>query len=135
MRRSRPSTRAGLLVQRAGLVDEAVRHFLAAGDPIAAAALVEIQVHPTLDRENWRQLEHLIGLLPAAVSGRPRLLLAQAWLHFFRWQFAAIEARLDAAESALQADPLADQQAAMEVVLRGEISLLRVPGEQSWMAC
>jgi LuxR family maltose regulon positive regulatory protein len=104
-----------------GLVDEAVRHFLAAGDPIAAAVLVEIQVHPALDRENWRQLEHLIGLLPATVSGRPRLLLAQAWLHFFRWQFVAIEARLDAAESALQADP----QATMEVVLRGEINLLR----------
>jgi LuxR family transcriptional regulator, maltose regulon positive regulatory protein len=113
--------RAAFWFSAQGLVDEAVRHFLAAGDPIAAAVLVEIQVHPALDRENWRQLEHLIGLLPAAMSGRPRLLLAQAWLHFFRWQFAAIEARLDAAESALQADP----QAAMEVVLRGEISLLR----------
>ena len=117
--------RAAAWFSAQGLVDEAVRHFLAAGDPIAAAVLVEIQVHPVLDRENWRQLEHLIGLLPAAVSGRPRLLLAQAWLHFFRWQFAAIEARLDAAESALQAEPQAGQQAAVEVVLRGEISLLR----------
>ena len=81
--------RAAAWFSAQGLVDEAVRHFLEAGDPIAAAVLVETQVHPALDRENWRQLEHLIGLLPAAVSGRPRLLLAQAWLHFFRWQFAA----------------------------------------------
>lgn len=113
--------RAAAWFSAQGLVDEAVRHFLAAGDPIAAAVLVEAQVHPVLDRENWRQLEHLLGLLPPAVSGRPRLLLAQAWLHFFRWQFGAIEARLDAAESALQTVPQTD----MEVVLRGEISLLR----------
>ena len=91
-----------------GLVDEAVVHALQAGDEAAAASLVEAQVHAALDREDWRQLDRLLGLLPAAVSNRPRLILAQAWLHFFRWQFGALAARLDAAEHALDAVPPAE---------------------------
>ena len=125
----RPRLRAGLA--RQGLVGEAVVHALHAGDEAAAASLVEAQVHAALDREDWRQLDRLLGLLPAAVSNRPRLLLAQAWLHFFRWQFGALAARLDAAEHALDAVPPAepdtvrDTDPGTETTLRGEISLLR----------
>jgi LuxR family maltose regulon positive regulatory protein len=106
-----------------GLVDEAILHALKAGDPGRAAWLVEEQVHPALDREDWRSIEHWLGLLPAAVAGRPRLLLAQAWLHFIRWQFGALEARIDAVEDALNAEPTVAGDA--ELVLRGEVSLLR----------
>jgi ATP/maltotriose-dependent transcriptional regulator MalT len=99
-------------------------HFLEAGDPVAAASLVEAQVHPALDRENWHQIEHRMGLLPAEVSSRrPRLLLAQAWLHYIRWQFGAIEARLDAAEGVMREVPAATGGA--ETTLWGEISVLR----------
>ena len=70
-----------------GLVDEAVIHALKAGDPVGAAGLVEEQVHPALDRENWHQFEHWIRLLPPEVRKRPRLLTAQAWLHVLRYQF------------------------------------------------
>jgi LuxR family maltose regulon positive regulatory protein len=106
-----------------GLVDEAIVHALKAGDPTGAASLVEAQVHSALDREDWRRLEHLLGLLPAAVSGRPRLLLAQAWLHFIRWQFGAVEAHVEAAEEALRDDPTAPPE--MDAILRGELSALR----------
>jgi LuxR family transcriptional regulator, maltose regulon positive regulatory protein len=106
-----------------GLVDEAVIHALKAGDPAGAATLVEAQVHPALDRENWRQIERWIGLLPAEVSRRPRLLVAQAWLNYIRWQFGAIEARLEAAEEVLTAEPAA--VAGTETILRGEIGVLR----------
>jgi LuxR family maltose regulon positive regulatory protein len=106
-----------------GLVDEAVLHALKAGDPGRAAWLVEEQVHPALDREDWRSIEHWISLLPAAVAGRPRLLVAQAWLHFIRWKFGALEANIDAAEDALTAEPTAAGNA--EPTLRGEISVLR----------
>jgi LuxR family maltose regulon positive regulatory protein len=106
-----------------GLVDEAVVHALKAGVPSVAAELVEAQVHSTLNREDWRQLDHLLGLLPAEVLGRPRLILAQAWLHFFRWQFGAIGVRLDAAEHA-QLDK-STAVGSTETTLRGEISVLR----------
>lgn len=114
-----------------GLVSEAVVHALAAGDEAAAASLVEAQVHAALDREDWRQLDRILGLLPLTVSNRPRLILAHAWLHFFRWQFGALSARLDAAERALDTAPAAEhgQDNGIEPVpdsaLRGEINLLR----------
>ena len=66
-----------------------------------AATLVEDHVHPSLDREDWRQVERWIGLLPAEVLNRPRLLVAQAWLHYIRYQFPAIVTLLDAAENAM----------------------------------
>ncbi len=106
---------------------EAVVHALAAGDEAAAAGFVEAQVHAALDREDWRQLDRLLGLLPASVSNRPRLILAHAWLHFFRWQFGALAARLDAAERAFDTMPPAesDTESDTETTLRGEISVLR----------
>ena len=116
--------RAAAWFRAQGLVDEAIVHFLKAGDPVAAAALVEEQVHPALDREDWRQIEHWIALLPADVSSaRPRLLVAQGWLHYIRWQFGAIEARLDAAEAAMRGAAAAERGA--ESTLRGEINVLR----------
>lgn len=106
-----------------GLMDEAVIHALKAGDPAGAARLVEAQVHPALDRENWRQFEHWIGLLPPEVRRRPRLLTAQAWLHVLRYQFAAVAALLDAAEGILVAEQ-ATVHGSNNVVW-GEINVLR----------
>jgi LuxR family maltose regulon positive regulatory protein len=116
--------RAAVWFSAQGLVDEAVMHFLEAGDRVAAASLVEEQVDPALDREDWRRLERWLGLLPADISERrPGLLVAQAWLHYIRWQFGAIAARLDAAEALLQDAPAAARGA--EATLRGGISALR----------
>jgi LuxR family transcriptional regulator, maltose regulon positive regulatory protein len=115
--------RASAWFAEQGLIDEAVVHAVQAGDPLRAAILVEEQVHPALDREDWRQIERWIGLLPAEVASRPRLLLAQAWLHFIRWQFGGIEARLAAAESAMSDGPAGAR--GIETVVRGEISVLR----------
>ena len=116
--------RAGAWFSGQELVDEAIVHFLKAGDPIAAATLIEEQVDPALDREDWRQIERWSGLLPADVSSRrPRLLLAQAWLHYIRWQFGAIAAQLDAAEALLGDTPAAARDG--ETALQGEINVLR----------
>ena len=106
-----------------GLLDEAIVHAVKANDAVQAAALVEDHVHPALDREDWRQVERWLGLLPADVLNRPRLLVAQAWLHYIRYQFPAIAALLDAAESAMTSDPASIQ--ADETTLCGEICTLR----------
>ena len=104
-------------------MDEAIVHFLKAGDPIAAATLVEDQVHPALDRENWHQFEHWIRLLPPEMRQRPRLLTAQAWLHVLRYQFTAAAPLLDAAEAVMVADPATVRGS--ESLVRGEINVLR----------
>jgi LuxR family maltose regulon positive regulatory protein len=106
-----------------GLIDEAVIHAVRADNLDHAALLVEDQVHPALDREDWRQIERWIALLPADLAKRPRLMLAQAWLNFIRWQFGSIGARLDDVEAAMADEPAAARGA--ETILRGEISVLR----------
>lgn len=115
--------RAGAWYRSHGFVDEAVVHALESGDEDGAARLVEAQVHPALDRENWHQFEHWIALLPPGALTRPRMLAARAWLHALRYQFATVEELLDAAEdlapTALTGDPGGDR------VFRGEIDVLR----------
>ena len=116
--------RAKMWFMARGLVDEAIVHALKSGDSAGAASLVEAQVHPALDRENWHQFDHWIRQLPPdVISRRPRLLTAQAWLHALRYQFMAAAALLDSAESVIIADPATEQ--ASESVVWGEIYVLR----------
>lgn len=116
--------RASAWFAREGLLDEAIVHALQADEPLQAASLVECQIHQALDREEWRQLERWIGLLPAEMRGRPRLLLAQAWLSFIRFQFPAIAALLNSVEAALAGETAqtAEQPGA---TLPGEIATLQ----------
>ena len=106
-----------------GLVDEAVTHALKAGDLVGAARLVEAQVHPALDRENWHWFEHWIRQLPPEVGRRPRLLTAQAWLHILRYQFTAAATLLDSAEAVILAEP--DTLRGAESIVWGDINVLR----------
>jgi LuxR family maltose regulon positive regulatory protein len=115
--------RASAWFTEQGLVDEAVIHALKAGDPIGAAGLVERQVHPALDREDWHQFEHWIRLLPPEVGKRPRILTAQAWLHVLRYQFTTAAVLLDTAEGIIVAEPATVQGA--ESLVHGEINVLR----------
>lgn len=106
-----------------GLLDEAIGHSLQAGDVEGAAALVEDHVHQALDRETWRLLERWIRLLPPEMLHRPRLLVAQAWLNFIRYQPASIGGLIDAAEEAIAGE--AATSGAKTETLRGEIAALR----------
>jgi LuxR family maltose regulon positive regulatory protein len=116
--------RASAWFAREGLLDEAITHALQAEDPLQAASLVECHIHDALDREDWRQLERWIGLLPDEMRGRPRLLLAQAWLSFIRYQFPAIVALLDSVEAAL-ARATAQTAEQPDATLLGEMVTLR----------
>jgi LuxR family transcriptional regulator, maltose regulon positive regulatory protein len=116
-------TRASAWFAAQGLVDEAVLHGLKAGDQVGAARLIEAQVHPALDRENWYQFEHWIRQLPSEVYSRPRILTARAWLHVLRYQFTAAAALLDSAESMIVAEPATIQ--GLESLVWGEINVLR----------
>ena len=108
-----------------GLIEQAITHSLAAGDALPAVRLIEQHRHALASRDDWPTLEGWLELLPEAVIWqRPGLLLAQAWLAFWRGQsFNVVETRLKAAEDGLtgraRPETEEDQQA-----LAGELDAL-----------
>jgi LuxR family maltose regulon positive regulatory protein len=64
-----------------GLIDEAIRHALLAGDGPAASQLVETHFHWAFEQEGWIQMERWLSALPEEqVKSSPCLLLARAWI-------------------------------------------------------
>jgi LuxR family maltose regulon positive regulatory protein len=102
-----------------GLVDEALKHALAAGDTLCAAQIVEQNRQAALNRDQWPALTRWLARLPDEVKQRrPELLLAQAWLCMNRLDLRSLPALLEAAEEALAGDESCDP-------LRGEIDFFR----------
>lgn len=117
--------RAGAWFGAQGLIDEAVQHLLAGGQPEEAARLVETNVHPALNREDWPQLEGWLRLLPSElVEQRPALLLARGWTFYFRSRIAALPPLLRAVENRL-ADLGPRLDPSETSVLRAEVDTLR----------
>jgi LuxR family maltose regulon positive regulatory protein len=84
-----------------GLADDAVRHALAAGDPVWAARLIEQHFDGIfLQGESATVQRWLSGLPAELVRARPRLCLAQAWMALVEGDVDAAAPRLDAAEHA-----------------------------------
>jgi LuxR family maltose regulon positive regulatory protein len=84
-----------------GLIDDAIRHAVAAGELSRAARLIERNADGFLLRGEGVTVHRWLALLPANVLGtRPRLLLAQAYLALLGGQPDAVEGSLDAAEGA-----------------------------------
>lgn len=78
--------RASVWFEARELIDEAIQHALKAGDPRAAAEIVERHYRQELDQDNWYVLERWLERLPGEIKRqRPKLLLAQAWIHYERW--------------------------------------------------
>lgn len=88
-----------------GTVHAAVRHAMAAGDPVWAARLAERYADELLMRSEGATLQRWLQALPAEVFGsRPRLLLAKARLALFTGHMDTVEELLDAVERALPGD-------------------------------
>ncbi len=105
-----------------GLVDDAVRHALAAGDARWAAQIVEHHVDEVLARGEGVTLRRWLAALPGeVVRTRPGLCLVQAIAAFNAGRLAPADAWLDDAERALAA-----QEAAADPVARGSV-LEKVP--------
>ena len=89
-----------------GLADEAVRHALAADDPIWAARLMERHADALLFRSDGGTVQRWLAELPASlVQSRPRLLLVQAWMALISRRMEAAETAVNAAERAWKATP------------------------------
>ena len=115
-------TRACRWFQDQGMIDEAVRHALAAGNVDAAMRLVEQHRYEQLNAEQWGQLERRLQLLPDdAVAANPVLLSTKALIHDFRGRVAEEFALRDRAEVLLSTLP-AESPARKEV--EGEIAFM-----------
>jgi LuxR family transcriptional regulator, maltose regulon positive regulatory protein len=87
-----------------GLVDDAVRHAMAAGDTLWTARLLERHLDELLLRGENATVNRWLTALPAELTGaRPRLLLTQARLTLVSGRLEAVDGLLDAAERAFAA--------------------------------
>ena len=74
-----------------GLVDEAVRHALAAGDRELAARCIAQGLCDVLNREDCPTLERWLGLFaPEFIEERAELLIVRGFSLFLSWQLGAL---------------------------------------------
>jgi LuxR family maltose regulon positive regulatory protein len=107
--------RAGAWLADHGLVEEAIPHALAAGDPAAAADIVGRHVQRALAERRWPAVERWLGLLPPEqVQGRVDLLLARAWVQRIRGQGDAFASTLDRVDALLDRPDGTADHAALE---------------------
>jgi LuxR family maltose regulon positive regulatory protein len=72
--------RASAWFEAQGSIEEAIRHAVAAQEPVKAAQIVERQVREALAHGDWFNLNHWLDLLPEGLADeRPLLVLARAW--------------------------------------------------------
>lgn len=119
--------RAGVWLAEHGLIEEALRHLLAAGDVATAVEIIEAQRHEILNRGELHRLARWLDLLPEdVVAQRPSLLQHKAWV--LRWQakFQAVPPLLQQAEALLaQEEPGVASDSINLDTLHGERDALR----------
>lgn len=115
--------RAGAWLEREGFVEEALQHYLEAGEPQRAADLILRHRHALLNDDNWRVLEHWLHLLPDAIKqNNVGLLMTQAWVLYIHGRTSAIAACVTAAMKCLPATGDDDPQI---TALHSELEALR----------
>jgi LuxR family maltose regulon positive regulatory protein len=103
-RTERLHQRAGNWFAGQGLVEEALHHFLAAGDADAAARLLEDNMHSAIDNDlSRRTLGRWLDMFPkSAVDQYPGLVVAKTYQKMFYWDFISMGPLLDHAEALLR---------------------------------
>jgi LuxR family maltose regulon positive regulatory protein len=120
---SRMHDRAGTWFAHNNLVDEALHHFLAAGDTAAAVDLVSRHRHALINRAQWARLDQYLHMFSPDIPDQyPDLLMLKAWLMYHRGRWLELPAALHRIEVALDQASLPPEEAGH---LRGEISALR----------
>ena len=108
--------RAGTWFARNDLPDEALQHFLAAGNSNAARELVLANRHDLTNREQWHRLERWINTLPEEIASNDlELLITKAWLHENRERMPELHAALEAIDRLL-ADGQAGATATSDII-------------------
>lgn len=97
-----------------GLIDEAIGHAIASGDPDAAVRLIDENVHPACDREEWWRIARWLELLPETLRRRPEMLIARAWVLMFNLRIPALARVVAEAEHQLADFPGPDKERLLE---------------------
>ena len=88
--------RAGDYFAQEGHVDEALQHYLQAGNMKTAVSLIESNSHNLLNSLDRQRLEKWMEQLPdELIWQRPRLLVAKAWLFYRHWQLTPLNGVLN----------------------------------------
>ncbi|WP_442508583.1 LuxR C-terminal-related transcriptional regulator [Novipirellula sp. SH528] len=115
-----------------GLIDDAIRHSLAANDIERAAEIVERHAREMMNEDKCFVVDKWLSQLPdSIVQQRPKLLLSRAWTYYFRFNLAAIPPILDRVDE-VTADVATTQDLSGEVAFfRGFVEFLQGHGTNS----
>jgi LuxR family maltose regulon positive regulatory protein len=103
-------SRASEWFESQGLIDEAIRHALAAGNSIGAAEIVERHRHAELDQDRWYVVERWLAMLPDEIKQqRPGLLLTHLFILADQYRLLDMPPIIERVESLL-ADETADEE-------------------------
>lgn len=111
-----------------GLPEEALQQARRANDMDRVVRLVEANVHPILDREEWMTLVRWLTFVPEQVAQhRPQLLIAQAYVKVMRDQSADILPLINRVEQLLEqdGDGAVELSAGERDALKGHVLALR----------
>ena len=111
--------RASNWFEKNGLVDEALKYALLAGDKHRAADIIERYREEIINADQWYHLDKwLKNIHESIIYQRPKLLLAQAWVAMHHFRFPLVFSLVERVEKLIDADP-------SEQTMRGEISLCK----------
>jgi LuxR family maltose regulon positive regulatory protein len=115
--------RAGAWFAAHDLLEEALRHDLAAGGIAEAVRLVEHHRHTLINQGQYQRLERWLRAFPRVViDQRPALLLAEAWIAWTRYKATDVIALVDRAEALIIGqDPVSEAANG----LQGEVEAYR----------
>jgi LuxR family maltose regulon positive regulatory protein len=116
--------RAGAWLAQNGFVDEALQHYLSAGNMDTAVSLIETNSRDLLNSLERQRLERWLEMLPEEIIWeRPRLLVAKAWLFYRHWRLQALAIVLIRLQVCLEAEPVALERGEKEFIL-GQLQVL-----------
>jgi LuxR family maltose regulon positive regulatory protein len=111
--------RAGAWFAKNGMIEEALRHYLAAGDIPTAMQLVALHGHNLMNDQQWQTLERWLGMIPRdRVEQDPELLVFEGWLIHVQtagFYFSAMATCLEKLETLLNNLPAKTSTSATQV--------------------
>jgi LuxR family transcriptional regulator, maltose regulon positive regulatory protein len=115
-----------------GLIGEAIKHSLYAERADEAVHIVETNIHSALNDDKWYILEKWLGMLPVSiVDQRPLLLIAKAWVEYFRFNQLDIPNYLSKIESMLESFSGQQSLSGDIAFFKGYIALIQDDGASS----
>jgi len=115
-----------------GLIDEAIRYALVAGDPVAASRIVECNRHAALNADKWHVLARWLDKLsPEITQKRIALLLGHAWIDLHSAKVPRIAPRIDRIETLVDEDSMEPALLSEINFFKGLVCYFKKDGERS----